>query len=110
MCPARWHWETRRGNICRYARKYEDGAKEINDSLAQLKEHAAAIRVLVHTQPRKVNIGFQKAHMMEIQVNGGSIADKVDFAYGLFEKEVCCHSFDGSMSVLYITEELLPTP
>ena len=44
----------------------------------------------MHTQPRKVNIGFQKAHMMEIQVNGGSIADKVDFAYGLFEKEVRC--------------------
>lgn len=25
---------------------------------------------------------------MEIQINGGSIADKVDFGYKLFEKEV----------------------
>lgn len=79
---------TKQCQCCRYARKYEDGGKEIQDSLAQLKEHASAIRVLVHTQPRKVNIGFQKAHMMEIQINGGSIADKVDFAYRLFEKEV----------------------
>jgi len=30
----------------------------------------------------------KKAHIMEIQVNGGSIAQKVDFAYGLLEKQV----------------------
>jgi large subunit ribosomal protein L3e len=73
----------------RYAKKYDDGAKEIQDKLAALKEHASAIRVLMHTQPRKVNLGARKAHMMEIQVNGGTVAEKVDFAYGLFEKEVC---------------------
>ncbi|KAG8491209.1 hypothetical protein CXB51_014358 [Gossypium anomalum] len=30
----------------------------------------------------------KKAHLMEIQVNGGTIADKVDFAYKFFEKQV----------------------
>lgn len=30
----------------------------------------------------------KKAHIMEIQVNGGSIAQKVDFAYSFFEKQV----------------------
>lgn len=30
----------------------------------------------------------KKAHLMEIQVNGGSIAQKVDYAYGFFEKQV----------------------
>lgn len=30
----------------------------------------------------------KKAHLMEIQVNGGTIAQKVDFAYGFFEKQV----------------------
>jgi len=29
-----------------------------------------------------------KAYIMEAQLNGGSIADKVDFARNLFEKEV----------------------
>merc|ERR1711874_563711 len=30
----------------------------------------------------------KKAHIMEVQLNGGSIADKVDFARNHFEKEV----------------------
>ncbi|OEL23779.1 60S ribosomal protein L3 [Dichanthelium oligosanthes] len=30
----------------------------------------------------------KKAHLMEIQVNGGTIADKVDYGYNFFEKEV----------------------
>ncbi|TXG57752.1 hypothetical protein EZV62_015581 [Acer yangbiense] len=30
----------------------------------------------------------KKAHLMEIQVNGGTIAQKVDYAYGFFEKQV----------------------
>ena len=30
----------------------------------------------------------KKAHIMEIQLNGGSVSDKVDFARNHFEKEV----------------------
>merc|ERR1712039_975131 len=30
----------------------------------------------------------KKAHIMEIQLNGGSVADKVDYAYGMFEKTI----------------------
>lgn len=30
----------------------------------------------------------KKAHLMEIQVNGGTIAQKVDYAYSFFEKQV----------------------
>ena len=30
----------------------------------------------------------KKAHIMEVQLNGGSIADKVDFAREHFEKEI----------------------
>jgi len=47
------------------------------------------VRVIAHTQVRKVkNLKQKKAHLMEIQVNGGSISDKVDFAYKYFEKAV----------------------
>merc|ERR1711933_116422 len=35
-----------------------------------------------------VKIGQKKAHLKEIQINGGSVTDKVDFALNLFEKEV----------------------
>jgi large subunit ribosomal protein L3e len=41
---------------------------------------------LAHTQIRKTGLKQKKAHLMEIQVNGGSVADKVDFAKSHFEK------------------------
>jgi ribosomal protein L3 len=37
-------------------------------------------------QVRKLPLGQKKAHLMEVQVNGGDVAAKVDFAYSLFEK------------------------
>jgi len=56
--------------------------------LERIKKYCQVVRVLVHTQIRKVPVGQKKAHLMEIQVNGGSIADKVDWAKEHFEKEV----------------------
>merc|ERR1712070_1207328 len=53
-----------------------------------VKQYCQVVRVIAHTQIRKVKIGQKKAHMMEIQVNGGSVDDKVGFATGLFEKQV----------------------
>jgi len=44
--------------------------------------------VIAHTDIRKINLRQKKAHVLEIQVNGGTISDKVKFAYGLFEKKV----------------------
>jgi large subunit ribosomal protein L3e len=43
---------------------------------------------MARPQVKKLGFGQKKAHLMEIQVNGGSVAQKVDFAYGLFEKQV----------------------
>merc|ERR1711972_1021253 len=40
------------------------------------------------TQVSKVKIGQKKAHVKEIQINGGDVAKKVDFVVGLFEQEV----------------------
>jgi len=36
----------------------------------------------------KLNLRQKKNHILEIQVNGGSVADKVNFAKSLFEKEI----------------------
>lgn len=38
---------------------------------------------------KKLPLGQKKAHLMEVQVNGGAtMADKVNFAYSMFEKQV----------------------
>merc|ERR1712184_166906 len=56
------------------------GKKEIEKDLAQMKKYCTVIRVLVHTQMKILRRRQKKAHIMEVQLNGGSIADKVDFA------------------------------
>ncbi|KAF8657959.1 hypothetical protein HU200_059654 [Digitaria exilis] len=54
-----------------------------------MKKYASVVRVIAHTQIRKMKgLKQKKAHLMEIQVNGGTIADKVDYGYKFFEKEV----------------------
>merc|ERR1719201_2702716 len=71
-----------------YAKKYADEKKPIDQELARIKKYCTVVRVLAHTQIRKLKLRQKKAHLMEIQVNGGSVADKVDYAFGMFEKQV----------------------
>lgn len=54
----------------------------------RIKKYCQVVRAICHTQVGKVKIGQKKAHIKEIQVNGGTTAQKVDFIQGLFEKEV----------------------
>lgn len=63
-------------------------SSNIQSDLERIKKYSTVVRVLAHTQISKTPLKQKKAHLMEIQVNGGSIADKVDFGYGLFEKPV----------------------
>ena len=46
------------------------------------------IRVIVHTQMKMLNQRQKKAHITEIQLKGGSIANKVDWARDHLEKQV----------------------
>jgi large subunit ribosomal protein L3e len=64
------------------------GQKNLDRELERIRKYCTVVRVLAHTQVRKTGLKQKKAHLMEIQVNGGSVADKVSFASGLFEKEV----------------------
>jgi large subunit ribosomal protein L3e len=70
------------------ARVADDKNKEIEEELKRMKKYCQVIRVLAHTQIRKVGLRQKKAHLMEIQVNGGTVEDKVNFGFGLFEKKV----------------------
>ncbi|KAK9829770.1 hypothetical protein WJX72_007794 [[Myrmecia] bisecta] len=81
-------FKSKKKAFSKYAKKYTEGKKAVEAELEQLKQYATVVRVLAHTQIRKIGFGQKKAHMMEIQVNGGSIAEKVDFAYNLFEQTV----------------------
>jgi large subunit ribosomal protein L3e len=81
-------YKSKKKAFTKAGKKHEDGGKEIAAELALMKRHACVVRVIAHTQITKTPLISKKAHIMEIQVNGGSIADKVDFASALFEKAV----------------------
>jgi len=81
-------YKSKKKAFSKYAKKYANGKKEIEADLAAIKKECAVVRVLAHTQIRKIPFGQKKAHMMEIQINGGTVDAKVDFAVGYFEKPV----------------------
>jgi len=82
-------YRSKKKAFTRYAKKHaEDGGKSVARELERIRKYCTVVRVLAHTQIRKTGLKQKKAHLMEIQVNGGSVADKVEFAHGLFEKPV----------------------
>merc|ERR1712042_309989 len=64
------------------------GKKEIEKDLKQIVKYCSVVRVIVHTQMKILRRRQKKAHIMEVQLNGGSVADKVKFARNHFENEV----------------------
>jgi len=77
-------------------------------SLNRIKKYCTVVRVIATTQMNLMfNYRQQKNHVVEIQVNGGSVEQKVDFAYGLFEKEVRVDSVfkqNENLDVLGVTK------
>jgi len=59
----------------------------LQHDLKTLTDNCTVIRALCHTQIKKIGLRQKKAHLAEIQINGGkNIAEKVQFGYDLFEK------------------------
>jgi len=63
--------------------------------LGKIKRFSRVIRAIVHTQMHRVRLTQKKAHIAEIQINGGSVAQKVDFVVNLFEKPVSVEGVFG---------------
>jgi len=69
--------------------KEDDGSKKsIKRDLERMKKYCSVIRLIAHTQIKKLKLRQKKAHIMEIQLNGGSVAEKVDWAAGKLESEI----------------------
>ena len=82
-------YKCKRKAFTKYAKKHsEKGGVSITKELERIKKYCTVVRVLAHTQIHKTPLKQKKAHLMEIQINGGSTADKVEFGHSLFEKEV----------------------
>merc|ERR1712050_338590 len=67
-----------------------------------MKKRCSVVRVLSHTQVKKIRgLRQKKAHLVEIQINGGSVAEKVDFAHKSFEK---CFPVDAVFQPNYLID------
>merc|ERR1712226_993829 len=87
-----WH-RSKKKAFTKYQKRWSDASKgsegaPMATEIERAKKYCQVIRAICHTQVSKVKIGQKKAHVKEIQINGGSVAQKVDFVTGLFEQEV----------------------
>lgn len=81
-------YKSKKKAFTKYAKKHADGSSDVDSELERIVKHCSVVRLLVHTQIRKIKIEQKKAHLMEVQINGGTVADKVEFAKNLFERPI----------------------
>jgi len=90
-CKRRFYknwYRAKKKAFTKYSEKWEKNPSSIEAEFDRINKYCQVVRVIAHTQTRKLKLKLKKAHILEIQVNGGDVAKKLAFARGLFEKEV----------------------
>ncbi|GCA63455.1 ribosomal protein L3 [Kipferlia bialata] len=73
----------------KHAAQAAESKKTLETELARMKRVGApVIRVIAHTKPEKTGLKMKAAHIIEIQINGGSTEEKVDFAAAQLEQDL----------------------
>jgi large subunit ribosomal protein L3e len=93
-------YRSKRKAFTKYAKKAAEKPQVIEAELDRIKQYCQVVRVLAHTQIRKLKLRQKVANLAEIQVNGGTVAAKVDFARSLFEQEVSVEKVFGEGETL----------
>lgn len=92
-CAIRRFYKRYRGKVHAKAfskyQKEEVWSKNSAAAIKYLKRRSKVIRVIAHPKMQDVkHLKTIKAPLVEIQVNGGTVEEKVDFAFQSFEKEI----------------------
>ncbi|XP_029014960.1 60S ribosomal protein L3-like [Betta splendens] len=92
-CKRRFYknwYKSKKKAFTKYSKKWQDetGKKQLDKDFALMKKYCSVIRVIAHSQMRLLPIKQKKAHIMEVQLNGGSVSDKVDWAKEHLEQAV----------------------
>lgn len=67
--------------------------KLIDESLAKIKKYCIIVRAICHTQTNLIGLKQKKAHVMEIQINGGTVEEKV---------RECVHGDNQDLEYVYV--------
>uniref|UniRef100_A0A2I9LPL7 60S Ribosomal Protein L3 n=1 Tax=Centruroides hentzi TaxID=88313 RepID=A0A2I9LPL7_9SCOR len=92
-CKRRFYknwYKSKKKAFTKYCKKWQDdlGKKEIEKDFKKMKKYCKVIRVIAHTQMKLMRKRQKKAHIMEIQLNGGTIGQKIKWARDHMEKPV----------------------
>ncbi|CAN8240851.1 unnamed protein product [Cochlearia groenlandica] len=71
-----------------YSETQQATQQDIQSLLEKMKKYSTVIRVLVHTDQNKT-------HFNELQVNGGVISNKVNYAYSYLGVQVPADEYNG---------------
>lgn len=91
-----WHKSKKRA-FTNATKKWQDpvGKKVISRDIKKMKKYCSSVRIIAHTQIKLLRKRQKKAHLMEIQLNGGDISAKVDWAVQHLEKQIPISSVYG---------------
>ena len=81
-------YRSKRKAFTKYAKRAAEKPTDVEFELNRIANNCTVVRVLCHTQTRKVGLRRKVADLFEVQINGGSVAEKVDFGKQMFEQEV----------------------
>ncbi|KAI4567959.1 hypothetical protein MJT46_007757 [Ovis ammon polii x Ovis aries] len=84
-----WH-KSKKKAFTKYCKKWQDvdGKKQLERDFSSMKKYCQVIRVIAHTQMCLLPLCQKKAYLMEVQVNGGTVAEKLDWARERLERQV----------------------
>merc|ERR1712137_961615 len=83
-------YKSKKKAFTKASKKWSDdlGKKVIEKDLKAMKRYCKTVRVIAHTRMKLLHQRQKKSHIMEIQVNGGTIAQKIEWARQHLEKPV----------------------
>lgn len=92
-CKRRFYknwYKSKKKAFTKHSKKWQDetGKKQLEKDFTQMKKYCSIIRVIVHSQMHLLPLRQKKAHVMEVQLNGGTIAEKVDWVRERLEQPV----------------------
>jgi len=92
-CKRRFYknwYKSKKKAFTKYAARYQDplGRKSLEWKWKKMAKYCKVIRVLCHTQQKLLPKRQRKAHLMEIQLNGGTIPQKIEWARKHLEKQI----------------------
>jgi len=83
-----WYRSKKKAFTSYASRVAEENNKDVAHELERIKKFCQVVRLICHTDMAKLPLRQKKAHVAEIQINGGDSAAKVKFGFDLFEHQI----------------------